>query len=81
MMKVHLAIKLVLKYSNEIMDRFSKGNVIKETLANGWEATCQGFPSCLCHRFSNKGLLKSIARYLREIVYDFLLRVQSFNFN
>ena len=81
MMKVHLAIKLVLKYSNEIMDQFSKRNLIKETLANGWEATRQGFPSCLCHRFSNKRFLKSIARYLREIVYDFLLRVQSSNFN
>lgn len=68
MMKVHLAIKLVLKYSNEIMDRFSKGNVIKETLANGWEATCQGFPSCLRHRFSNKGLLKSIASYWRNCI-------------
>lgn len=36
-MKVHLAVKLVLRYPNEIMDQFIKRNVLKETLANGRE--------------------------------------------
>lgn len=80
-MKVHLAVKLVLRYPNEIMDQFIKRNVLKETLANEREETCQGFPSCSCYRYSNKGLLKSSARYLKPTVLDLLLQVESFNFN